>query len=218
MANIYIIRHCETKANAEKRLQGHIDIDINELGAKQLQALTERFKSIDIDVVFTSPLLRAKKTAEAVAKNKNIPINALDSLIELNCGDYEGMPYAEIGKKIPDFFDIWFNHPWDFAPENGEKMTDAYERIWQAVTDIYKSHKDQNVAIVTHGGIIRCLLCKALKNDITKLCEIPFSENTAVSLLKFSNNMKCDVVYFNDSSHLSQELKNKDAMPPEEER
>ncbi len=218
MANIYIIRHCETKANAEKKLQGHIDIDINEFGAKQLQALTERFKSIDLDAVFTSPLLRARKTAKAVAGDKNIPVNALESLIELNCGVYEGMPYAEIGEKFADFFDIWFNRPWDFAPENGEKMTDAYERIWQAVTDIVKSHKDQNVAIVSHGAIIRCLLCKALKNDITKLCELPFSENTAVSLIKFSDNMKFDVVYFNDSSHLSQELKNKNANIPGVER
>ena len=218
MANIYIIRHCETNANAEKRLQGHIDIDINELGAKQLKALSQRFKDIDLDAVFTSPLTRAKKTAEAVTNDKSIPININEGLIELHCGVYENMPYAEIGEKFPDFFDIWFNRPWDFAPENGEKMTDAYERIWQTVTDICKSHKDQNVAIVTHGGIIRCLLCKVLKNDITKLTEIPFSENTAVSLLKFNHNMNCDVVYFNDSSHLTQELKNKDAMPPEEER
>ncbi len=218
MENIYIIRHCETNANAEKRLQGHIDIDINELGSKQLKALSERFKDIDLDAVFTSPLTRAKKTAVAVAKDKNIPIYINENLIELHCGVYENKPYAEIGEKFPDFFDIWFNRPWDFAPENGEKMTDAYERIWQAVTDICKSHKNQNVAIVTHGGIIRCLLCKVLKNDITKLCEVPFSENTAISLLKFDHNMNCDVVYFNDSSHLTQELKNKDAMPPEEER
>lgn len=217
MTNVYIIRHCETKANAEKKLQGHIDIDINELGAKQLQALSERFKSIDLNAVFTSPLLRAKRTAEAVAKDKNIPIKPLEGLIELNCGVYEGRTYAEIGEKFPDFFDIWFNRPWDFAPENGEKMTDAYERIWQTVTDIVKSHKGQNIAIVSHGGVVRCLLCKVLKNDITKLCELPFSENTAVSLLTFSDNMEFDVVYFNDSSHLRQELKNKNANIPGEQ-
>ena len=80
-----------------------------------------------------------------------------------------------------------------------------------------KSHKGQNIAIVSHGGVLRCLLCKVLKNDITKLCELPFSENTAVSLLTFSDNMEFDVVYFNDSSHLSQELKNKNANIPGEQ-
>lgn len=211
---IYVVRHCETDGNAKKIFQGHTDLDINTLGEKQLLALKERFNNISLDAVYTSPLIRTKKTALAVKGNKDIPIITLNGLIELNGGVYEAKTFTEIGENYPDFKEIWSSRPWDFAPEKGEKMTDAYERIWKEINGIAKSNKDKTVAVVTHGGVIRCLLCKILKNDIKKLTEIPFGDNTAVSLLEFDNNMKPHIIYFNNSSHLTEELKNEDARVP----
>ncbi len=214
VTRIYIVRHCETDANANKIFQGHTDLDINELGQKQLDALTERFKKTDIDIVFASPLLRTRKTAEAIVGTKNIPIIINNDLIELNGGAYEGKTYTQIGTEYPEFKEIWSLRPWDFAPDGGEKMTDGYNRIWECINKIAESNKGKTVAVATHGGVIRCLLCKVLKDNILKLCEIPFGDNTAVSLLEFNENMPPKLIYFNNSAHLTEKLKNINAKVP----
>lgn len=214
VTEIFIVRHCETDGNAQKIFQGHIDLDINELGTKQLDALSKSFHETHLDKIFTSPLLRAKKTALAIRGNKDIPIVINEGLIELNGGAYEAKTYSQIGKEFPDFNEIWVSRPWDFAPENGEKMTDAYERIWSTVKAIAAENKDKRIVIVSHGGVIRCLLCKILKNDITKMCEIPFGSNTAVSLLKFEDNGKYYLDFFNNDDHLGDSLKNLNAKVP----
>ncbi len=214
MTKMYIVRHCETDGNARRIFQGHTNLDINELGGKQLEALGEKFENVHLDAIFSSPLIRTKRTANAISKNGNVPIFYRNDLIELNGGVYEAMTYKDIGERYPEFNDMWSKHPWDFAPENGEKMTDAYERIWSAIKSIAEDNKDKTVAAVTHGGVIRCLLCKLLKNDIKKLTEIPFGDNTAVSLLEFDNNIEPHLIYFNDSSHLTEDLKNANAVVP----
>lgn len=214
VTRVYVIRHPETDGNAKKIFQGHIDLDVNELGKKQLAALKERFENINIDAVYTSPLLRTRRTAEAVVGCRNIPIIPHEGLIELNGGVYEAKTFFQIGEEYPDFPDIWSNHPWDFAPRNGEKMTDAYNRIWKTVKNIVCENKGKDIAVTTHGGVIRCLMCRLFKNDITKLTEIPFMYNTSVSLLEFDGKMNVNVVYFNDYSHLTDDLKNTNAEVP----
>lgn len=214
MTKIYIVRHCEAMGNLERKFQGLTDLDISDLGKKQLKALSERFKDINLEGIYSSPLLRAKKTANALRGDRKIEITELKGLIEINGGVYENLKYTEIIEKFPDFKDIWSNRPHDFAPENGEKMTHAYERIWNTVLNIAKENNGKTVACATHGGVIRCLICRALKNDITKLSQIPISYNTAVSLLEFDNDLNCHISFFNDDSHITPELMNTSAFVP----
>ncbi len=214
VTRIYAVRHCETDGNARKIFQGHIDLDINELGVKQLAALGERFKTVKLDKIYTSPLIRAQKTAQAVKGKGAAPIIADEGLIELSGGVYEGMEFSQIGAKYPDFPDIWANHPWDFAPEKGERMTDAYDRIWNIFLRIVKENTGKNIAVITHGGVIRCLLCRLLRNDIKKMNDIPFGCNTAVNLFEIDDNMNVNVIYFNNSAHLVGDLKNINAEVP----
>lgn len=81
-------------------------------------------------------------------------------------------------------------------------MRDAYERIWNTVKRIVADNSGKTIACSTHGGVIRCLLCRLLTNDISKLSEIPWSENTAVSLIEFDSDLNPTVVFYNDISHL----------------
>ncbi len=214
VTKVYIVRHCETDGNAGKIFQGHTDLDINELGSKQLAALGERFKKICLDAVYASPLIRTQKTANAIVGNREIPVFCDTGLIELNGGVYEGKTYTEISEEYPEFKEIWSIRPWDFSPEKGEKMTDAYDRIWNEIIKIATENKNKTVAVTTHGGVIRCLLCRILENDIKKLPNIPFGDNTAVSLLEFDENLTPKLLFYNDSSHLTDELINKNASVP----
>lgn len=209
MTKIYIVRHCEAMGNVLRIFQGHTDLDISELGAKQLEYLRKRFSNIGIDKVISSPLLRARKTAKAVIGSRKIPLEINDGLIELHAGIAEGKPFEETFAKYPILADIWFNHPQDFEPEGGEKMKNAYNRIWDTIKLIAKENKDKTIVCATHGGVIRCLNCRLLKNDINLLNDIPLADNTAVSLIEFDDDMNCKINFFNDVSHLPENLINR---------
>ena len=201
-----MVRHCEAMGNVKRLFQGSSDFDISETGAKQLEYLTKRFKDIKLDKVYTSPLIRARKTAFAVIGERDFEPIDEKGLIELDGGIVEGKPFIETFNSIPGLADTWDNHPEDFAPEGGEKMRDAYERIWNTVKKIATENAGKTVACTTHGGVTRCLLCRLLKGDITKLSEMPWSENTAVTLIRFDDKLNPEVAFYNDTTHLPEEL------------
>lgn len=206
MTKLYIVRHCEAMGNVKRLFQGTSDFDISETGEKQLSYLTERFRDIALDKVYTSPLTRTRKTALAVIGNRDLTPIDEPGLIELDGGIVEGKPFLETFRSIPGLADAWDNHPEDFAPEGGEKMRDAYVRIWETVKKIAAENKDKTIACATHGGVTRCLLCRLLKGDIKALSTMPWSENTAVTLLEFDDTLNPTVVFYNDVSHLPKEL------------
>ena len=175
------------------------------VGAKQLEYLKERFKDIKLDAVYSSPLIRAQKTAQAVSDGKGLSITIRKNLAELHGGVVEGKPFQEAFTAIPGLADAWNNHPQDFAPEGGEAMRDAYVRIYDEVMALVRENREKTIAAATHGGVLRCLTCRILYNDITRLKDVPWHENTAVTLLKIDDNDKISVEFFNDYSHVPPE-------------
>ncbi len=209
MTKIYIVRHCEALGNIMRIFQGTTDLDISELGAKQLRELSRRFEDIPLDRVYTSPLIRTRKTAEAIIGKKKLKYEVNNNLIEVHGGVVEGRPFAEAFNEISGLADVWNNHPEDFAPEQGEPMRHAYERIWQTVLQIAKENNGKTVACATHGGVTRCLNCRLLYGDIKKLVDTPWSENTAVTLIEFDDELNPTLRFYNDISHLPEELVNR---------
>lgn len=206
MTKIYMVRHCEALGNVQRIFQGTTDLDISEMGGKQLKELEKRFEKIQIDRIFSSPLIRTIKTANAVKGTKNISVEIEKGLIEINGGIVEGKPFKETFQSIPHLADAWDNHPEDFHPEGGEAMSHAYERIWNTVFNIAKSNQGKNIACVSHGGVIRCLNCRLKFGDIKELKNMTWSENTAVTLIEFDESLNPKVVFCNDVSHLPDEF------------
>ena len=206
MTRLYIIRHCEAQGNKLRLFQGSTDYDISTTGAKQLEFLGERFKDIHIDKIFSSPLKRAFKTAKIIADRKNLSVETVDGLREIDVGVLENQRFDKIFKEDPDLLDIWQNHPQDFAPENGENMRCTYKRIWETVYELAAKNTDKTIVAAAHGGVIRCLLCRFMYGDIEYLSHTPWSDNTAVSLIEFDADLKPSVVFSNDSSHLPESL------------
>lgn len=202
MTYIYLIRHCEAMGNQKRLFQGSTDCDISDTGAKQLEYLAERFKSIKLDAVFSSPLIRTQKTAHAIADYKGLPVILRENLIELHGGIVEGKPFQEAFSSIEGLADAWNNHPQDFAPQGGEPMRNAYERIYTEILNLAQQNRNKTIAVATHGGVSRCLMCRILYNDINRLKDVPWCENTAVTLLKIDDDNKIGVEFFNDYSHV----------------
>ena len=209
MVTVYIVRHCEALGNLARVFQGQTDYDITEKGAKQLECLAKRFENIHIDKVYASPLTRTQKTAKSVADPKGLPIVLDERLREIHFGDFENAPYDDFKNLYPEYGEKWLNTPWEFETPNGEKMTEIYERIWEAFKDIIKENEGKAVLLASHGCAIRNLLCHAVFNDIKRLTDLPIGNNTAVTKLTVHNEMKVAVEYYSDISHLPQELLHK---------
>ena len=206
MTRILLIRHCEAEGNIKRLFQGHTDADISENGERQLLRLAERCKNLPMDFLYSSPLIRARKTARAAGSHLGLPLKIDPGLIEINGGVWEGKPWSCFPKLYPEQARRWNLSPWEFHPEGGESMRALYERIWNAVTDLVRAHAGSTLGIVSHGCAIRNFLCRAHGYPIEALNEISWSDNTGLSIIDFDPALRPTIVLENDASHLSDEL------------
>ncbi|MAF02926.1 histidine phosphatase family protein [Herbaspirillum huttiense] len=161
MTDILLIRHGETDWNVDKRLQGHIDIGLNEAGQRQVLALGEALAGEGIDAVFASDLQRARDTAQAVAGAAGLAVQIDAGLRERCYGGFEGLRHTEIEARYPEAYRQWKAREPDFRYPAGERiaetMREFYERSVAAVQRVLASGRYRKVAIVTHGGVLECV-------------------------------------------------------------
>lgn len=205
MTRLYIVRHAQSQGNQMAFFQGHVDADVSENGLLQLEKLKERFKTIDFDIVYTSPLIRAYKTAEAANFYHQKPIIKHNGLIEIDGGCFEGKTWDEIHERFPEEIDAWENRPWSFAPEGGEPMRHVYDRIWTTMLSIAKENPGRSVVVVTHACAIRNFICRAKGLGLEHLPKIEWYRNTSISTVDFDENLSARIVSLNDASHLDSE-------------
>ena len=206
MVKLYIVRHCESLGNEMNIFQGTTDLDISKFGETQLSFLESRFRDTPIDKAYSSPLTRAYKTALAATKGKNIQIIKDENFIEIHAGKIENENIENVFARDPKLADIWHNRPQDFKADGGEAMCDVYERVWEGFEKIATSPENdrKTILIASHGAAIRCLICRLLFGSIERLAETPWSLNTAVSLITYSDGIY-KIEFANDASHLPKE-------------
>ncbi|MCY7915363.1 histidine phosphatase family protein, partial [Bacillus haynesii] len=156
MTAICLIRHGETDWNALGKLQGRTDIPLNETGKKQAKETGAFLKGSDWDVIITSPLRRAKETAEIINQYLGLEIIEMEDFIERNYGDAEGMPFEERTRLYPDK-----EYP------NQESKEALAERLMAGVQKVSERYPDKKVLIVAHGAAIHALLSKISNGDIS---------------------------------------------------
>ncbi len=205
MVTVYLVRHCEAMGNVLGIFQGSTDLDISETGKKQLEFLKQRFEGIHIDKVYSSPLVRAYKTAEAIALPKGLPVITNIGLTEINGGIIEGMKLTDIFENYPELEYKWCHEFHNFAPENGEAIRDTYLRVWNATKEIINDNDGKTIVLSSHGGALRALICRLVKGELEKIGEVPFSDNTAVSKIVFKDIDTWECEYINDASHVPEE-------------
>ncbi len=120
--HLIVIRHGETAWNRERRLQGQLDIPLNDTGRAQACALAEALAGEPIDAVYTSDLGRAMQTAAPLAETLGLQVRAEPRLRERCYGDLEGMTYAEVAEKRPEDFARWQARVPAYAPPPGESL------------------------------------------------------------------------------------------------
>lgn len=146
---IYFVRHGETDYNKEGRAQGHADIPLNETGLAQAREVADKLKNVDIDVIYSSPLKRARVTADTINKYHGVEVIEDDRLKELNVGNRQGVVLKDCPEEmLADFF----KDPKKYGAE-------SYEELCARVESIYKTleNDSRNILIVSHGGVYRAI-------------------------------------------------------------
>ncbi|HZT55884.1 MAG TPA: histidine phosphatase family protein [Burkholderiaceae bacterium] len=154
---ILAIRHGETDWNVEHRIQGQLDVPLNEVGRWQLQRLALALADEAIDAVYSSDLLRALETAQAVARGCGLPIVTDVGLRERGFGEFEGLTYAEIDAHWPALAERWRKRDPSFGTPGGETLNAFYARSVATATRLAALHPGQTIALVSHGGVLDCL-------------------------------------------------------------
>lgn len=150
MTKLYVVRHGKTHWNELKLIQGKTDIELNEEGINGAKNLAKDINLDEIDVCFSSPLKRARKTAEILTQNK-VKIIYDDLLIERGFGDYEGV---EITQELAEkHWDLSLND----SSNKVESLKDLLSRSDEFLKKIKKEYPDKKVLIVSHGCLIKCL-------------------------------------------------------------
>ena len=167
---IIAIRHGETAWNVDTRLQGHLDIGLNERGQWQAQRAAEALADEDIAAIYSSDLSRASATAQAIANKssrlgaRQLRLNA--GLRERGFGIFEGQTYAQIASDWPDESKRWRQRDPHFAPHGGESLTQLRDRIAATVNTLASQHVGEQIVLVAHGGVMDALYRLATRQDI----------------------------------------------------
>jgi broad specificity phosphatase PhoE len=148
----YFIRHGETDYNRQRRLQGNLDISLNDTGRKQAIQAVDDILNLGIDCIISSPQIRALETAEIISeKIGNVPIEIDENLRERSFGILEGMSFDEILAKHPKFMDIIVNPEGIVVPDS-ESIKDVENRVVTFIDQIKGHVEEKKILVVSHGG------------------------------------------------------------------
>lgn len=200
MTTFYIIRHGETDYNKNGRFQGQMDIPLNEDGRRQGEMIAARMAGVALDVIYSSDLSRAQETARIVARGQLVALEP--RLREIHVGQVQGMNNAEIKRDFPDFWASQLLDP-DNAPfPGGENAVQLQQRAMEALTAIQARYPQGNVAVVTHGGVIKVIAAGVMEMPLSIRPKIVL-DNCSLTVVEWSDRGR-RVRSLNDTGHLVQ--------------
>lgn len=199
----WVIRHGESTWNADGRYQGQTDVPLSAVGRLQAASLAERLTGQEFGAVYSSDLLRASQTAQAVAERlAGAPPVQLDpGLREISVGELAGLMMTDIRQRFPEYLSALQADPWATRRPGGESMADLYDRCGAAFHVLRERHPGQRVLVFTHGGVVRVAVGLALGGVPANAWARLSVTNTSITrvLLGADTGM---LLEFNDAAHL----------------
>lgn len=198
---IYLVRHGQTVWNEEGKLCGSSDVPLSDEGLVQAQKVAARMKNVNLSAVYSSPLLRARQTAEAIASHHNLPVQVEPDLREVDYGEWEGLKVDEAMEKFPELERLRREDPMNFVAPKGEPMKNFAQRVIAAVQRIALRHPNETICIVAHQTVNRFILCWVLQMDF-RLWRQLRQDPACVNLLQVREDGMWRVCLVNDTCHL----------------
>jgi probable phosphoglycerate mutase len=151
---ICLVRHGETPWNAERRIQGQIDIGLNDTGQRQAVAAGRWLRGANVKALYSSDLLRALLTAEAIGAALGLSPVLVPQLRERCYGVFEGLTYAEARGRFPEGYAAFERRDADYDFGNGESLKTLFARVTGKLVELAAAHAGQSIVVVVHGGVL----------------------------------------------------------------
>lgn len=199
------IRHGETAWNVDNRIQGQLDIGLNEVGVWQAKQVAQALSDEPIDTIYASDLSRAWQTAQAIAEVAACPLQPDPGLRERGFGEFEGLTYAEIEATWPDMSRQWRQREPLWSPPGGESLVVMRERVLTTVTRLAAQHIGGQIVLVAHGGVMDMLYRLATGQELQAPRAWQLG-NAAINRLLWTPD-GLTLVGWADTSHLDQAVR-----------
>ncbi|HEX7891000.1 MAG TPA: histidine phosphatase family protein [Ramlibacter sp.] len=200
---IIAVRHGETSWNVDARIQGQLDIQLNDTGRWQARRVGEALSGEQLAAIYSSDLGRAHETARAISHAAGIPVVAHSGLRERRFGLFEGKTFHEIHETWPEDALNWKKRiPEWTPPEGGESLLQLRERVTRTMSDLASRHTGQLIAVVAHGGVLDALYRVATGQEVNspRTWQLP---NGAINRLLWTPE-GFTLVGWSDTQHLDQ--------------
>ena len=173
MGQIIFLRHGQAKNNTDRILAGRTEgIPLTDAGIKQAEHTAQLLEHMNVSAIYSSPIQRAKHTAEIVGKHNSLDVTIDDRLIELDMGKFTSMPYDEIFNSHGNVFMKFYNGELEIAHNGVETFSEVKKRVLGIVDHVIKKYPDENVVLVTHMDPIKAMLSTIIDLSPTNLFEL----------------------------------------------
>jgi probable phosphoglycerate mutase len=196
-----LLRHGQTRMSVEKRYAGTSDVPLTVTGLRQADAAAKRLAGAGLDVIVTSPLLRARQTAAAVASLGGADVVVDEGFRETDFGDWEGLTFAEVRDRWPAEMAAWLADP-AVAPPAGESLSAVRDRVCEGLARVLAAYQERRVLIVSHVTPIKTLIALAVLAPSAALYRMHL-DVAALSEIDWYADGPAVLRSFNDTAHLA---------------
>lgn len=196
---LHLFRHGQTDWNAERRVQGQSESQLDATGRQQARDLGERIRHLDFAKIYCSSSERTRQTADLAFAHADFDVTYLDSLREIHMGPWEGRLYDDIAREEPGSFQHFWHEPHLYDVKGAETFAQLQNRAMTAINEIAEQHAGQRIALVSHGALIKSVLCHVGDQPLSELWAPPKMHNCAHSIISFEPGTKPKIVQYADT-------------------
>jgi len=201
MTTIILVRHGQTEWNRDDRFRGHADVPPDNTGVAQAEATAARIVAQWKPVaVYAGPLSRTIRTGEAVAQSLDLRVEVEQGLLDVNCGEWQGLNLDEVRRRWRAEFNAYLHAPAKFRFPGGESLEHARDRAWKSTQRLAGRHSDETIVLVSHTALNRLILLSLLGLDSRGFWRLR-QDTCGISVFELGQ-ARATLLILNDTSHL----------------
>lgn len=201
VTNLILVRHGQTEWNRIERFRGQYDVELNSNGLEQAKKTANKIASNwKPELVYSSPLSRAKVTAETIALKFGLPVETNLGLIDINYGKWQGLSPEEVKEKWSDQINNWYKHPEMCKIPDGESIISVRDRAMRVIYSITQKHQGRTIVVVSHTVVNRIILLNMLGLGLERFWRLR-QEPCAINTIEVIDD-EFTLVKMNDTCHL----------------
>jgi len=200
---IILVRHGECEGNIKRMFRGRADFPLNERGLIQAQDLTRELKNFPVKYIYSSPLVRARQTAEAIGEQCGAEVKIEEGFSNIELGSWEGRFMKEIAQEYPKEWELWVNNPEKLKVEDMETLYDVQKRAKACLDSLVSQHNGEVLVVVSHRAVLKPLIAACLNIASPYFWKIHL-DTASYSLLSCKNGRGYCLIQSNQTKHLKE--------------